>query len=199
MPLKLANGKAGNGSKSALFVAGEAAGENGSGDLQSRPYSFYVLQLKDAATADKLSEKSEGSRQVNFRHGGSETRTWKEAESISEIPRDGSVEQKPGSKLFSDSKELQKALQRLAVVESQDPVRRRTYEVRQLDVMGLELTAWWLREDRAEPRDLFIPLKEALPPLVYGGVYEQEPFLQILREKAKELTGNSSRRKRISP
>ena len=188
MPLKLPNPvpKKRRGPSDAKGVSDVSGlpGDAGPSDLQSLPYDFYVVPLADAAegTLPTKSEPSSGSRQVNFTHRGSAGRVWMEPVSVGEVLQNGTAGKTPGTELFSNSENLQKALKRLAEIENQDPVRRRDYEIRQLEVMDdLRLTAWWLHEtgNRPEPRDLFIPLVD-LPPLVGGAAYEKKNFVKLM-------------------
>lgn len=176
----------------------------GPSDLQSRPYNFYVVPLADAA-AGKLPQKSKessGSRRVNFTHGSSGGRVWEEADSVDEVFQNGTAGKTPGTELFSNRENLQKALKRLAEIEKQDPVRQsdREYEIRQLEVPELDLSAWWLHEDeyRPESRDLFIPLKD-VPPLVDGAVYQKGNFVRLIGQKVASLRETPRPAEDISP
>jgi hypothetical protein len=169
-------------SSGASWLLGDASRK----DLSiSPPYRSYVVSLEAAAAGVLLRKPFRGWRYLVCKRQSSGAASRDEPLFAAE------VSQEPGKEEFgvthlSRSPGLQRALTRLAAIEASTTVRGRNYEVRLLEVIGLALSAWWLHEDGPEGRDLFVPLTEAMPPLVYGGLYDEERFVGFIQEMARE-------------
>lgn len=192
MPLRLASDAPSSGpglisrqlsnlysSSSASWLFGDANRK----DLSlSPPYRSYVVSLETAAAGALLRKPFRGWRYIVCKRG---LDSRDEPLFVAEISQERGREEL-GVTHLSKSPGLQRALARLAEIEESASVKGRNYEVRLLEVIGLALSAWWLHEDGPEGRDLFVPLTEAMPPLVYGGLYEKEKFVRIIQEMGRK-------------